>query len=51
MHQSFVTKAPHIYGYGRGIAGLIWGQVTFWVPRSVALLAICDQLTMERRSW
>ena len=32
MHQSFVTPAPPTYGDGRGIAGLMCGAMTFWVP-------------------
>ena len=35
MRQSFVATAPpptHTDGDGRGIAGLMCGVVTFWVP-------------------
>ena len=32
MHQSFVTTDP-TYGDGWGIAGLMCGAVTVWVPQ------------------
>ena len=41
MHQSFVTPAPP----PTGIAGLMWGAMTFWVPPqyrvSAGLVILC----------
>ena len=45
------TPPPHAYRDGRGIAGLMCGTVTFWVPRlsqlSAGLVTLCKYTPVE----